>query len=410
MVMPSSKKFDVAIIGGGIAGVAAASQFLKAGVSVALIDEREEAAPFFRAERVSNQSIQKLIDWGHREEVEAVSLPMPETAFVKGSQILKKVAITDYSIPLWKLVNEMRSKLMNSSDFERINDKAGEVVNSPGRQQITLQRSGDLVDCKLMVVATGSGNAFLKTIGVSRRIISKNHSSTFGFDIIPGDGFQLPSASVTVRICKNGADYMNLFPIPEGGYRANLFTYWPAGDERQKAFIKGNTSEELRKLLPKIEQLTGEWTVGDRVDCGSVSVMKSANYQRPGFVLIGDAYGRVCPCAGRGINKALNDVETLLKVAPQWIAEDTPLIAENLDSYYNDPERAAYEEWVYNDSLAIRERVLSNHPVWIARRVWYHYTPQPVKNLVGLASAVFRKIGSLAKRNDSTGEVVESAA
>ncbi|MDA7922441.1 hypothetical protein N9B73_11850 [Verrucomicrobiales bacterium] len=199
--------------------------------------------------------------------------------------------------------------------------------------------------------------------------------------MIPDPDFELPASSVTIRICKEGADYMNVFPTPEGGYRANLFTYWKASDAVQKEFVKGDSTALLKRLSSLMMNATGSWTVGDTLECGTVSVMKSTGYQQPGFVLIGDAYGRICPCCGRGINKVIRDVLTLHKMVPEWIANDVDLTSEILENYYHDDTREVYEEWFYTQSLTLRDRIVESTPKQLLRRIICHHLPPRLQDL-----------------------------
>lgn len=371
-------QFDVLIIGGGIAGSLAAWTFSRDGLSVALIDEREMAAPFFRAERISSLAVGEMRRLGLSSIVDQFALPLESTAVVKGARVERVTTEVDYSIPLWQLVNKIRDTFEDNERVTLIAEKVESVVNQPHQQTVKLEASQRTLSGKLVVVATGASTAFLKQLGVRREIISRNHSSTFGFDLETEPDFVLPASSITVRICRDGADYMNIFPTSEGGYRANLFTYWPSGDERQREFIKEDPTGVLQRLAPRIMLTTGEFRVKGAIECGSVSVMKSTGYQQAGFVLIGDAYGRICPCAGRGINKVIQDVLTLKDLVPRWIEEETALTAEVLQSYYHEEKREAFEEWVFEESLTLRDRIVENSPKQLLRRVWYHHLPPKV--------------------------------
>jgi 2-polyprenyl-6-methoxyphenol hydroxylase-like FAD-dependent oxidoreductase len=375
MKQPDRDQFDVLIIGGGIAGSLAAWTFSQDGLSVALIDEREMAAPFFRAERISSLAVAEMRRLGLSSIVDQFALPLESTAVIKGSTVERVTTEVDYSIPLWQLVNRIRDTFADNEGVTLIAEKVESVENHPYRQSVKLAGSQRILTGKLVVVATGASTAFLKQLGVRREIISRNHSSTFGFDLETGTDFLLPASSITVRICRDGADYMNIFPTSEGGYRANLFTYWPAGDERQREFIKNDPTAMLRRLGPRLMLTTGEFRVKGAIECGSVSVMKSTGYQQAGFVLIGDAYGRICPCAGRGINKVIQDVLTLKGLVPRWVREETALTAEVLQSYYHEEKREAFEEWVFEESLTLRDRIMENSPKQLLRRVWYHHLP-----------------------------------
>ncbi|MCG8602105.1 MAG: FAD-dependent monooxygenase [Verrucomicrobiales bacterium] len=379
MSEPSEQHFDVAIAGGGIAGSLAAWTLSRKGMRVALIDERDFAAPFFRAERISSLAIGDMRAFGLGKLIDGVAIPLQNTAVIKGGRVERITDEVDFSVPLWLLVGQIRNALKQNDQVCVFTDRVKSVRNSPGSQEIALERSGEKITSKLFVVATGSSTAFLKKLGVRRKILSRNHSSTFGFNLNTDASFQLPAASATVRICQDGADYMNIFPTPEGGFRANLFTYWPAGDDRQRNFIKGDSTDILKRLAPKLMDLTGTFEVTGDIECGSVSVMKSEGFLQPGLVLIGDAYGRICPCAGRGINKAIQDVKTLNKLVPDWIRNDSPLTVEILDHFYHDEDREAFEEWVFEESMTLRSRIVENSPKQIFRRVWYHHLPPKVQ-------------------------------
>lgn len=373
--------YDILIVGGGIAGSVAAWTFSRQGLSVALVDEREIAAPFFRAERISSLAIADMRGLGLGELIDEVAIPLEKTAIIKGGKIQRITDEVDYSVPLHQLVNRIRESLKDNDLVEFISDVVESVETNAEQQRIFLKKGQFEIYGKLLVVATGASNAFLKYIGVEREIISKNHSSTFGFDLIPGPDFELPASSVTIRICREGADYMNVFPTPEGGYRANLFTYWKTGDDAQKEFVKGDSTALLKRLSPSLMKATGSWEVGGTLECGMVSVMKSTGYQQPGFVLIGDAYGRICPCCGRGINKVIRDVLTLQKLVPDWIKNDIDLTPGVLEQYYHDDTREAYEEWVYTQSMTLRERIVESGPKQILRRIIYHHLPPKLQDI-----------------------------
>lgn len=390
---------DMAVVGGGIAGTLLAWTLSEAGLSVALIDEREAAPPFFRAERISSLAISSLRELGLGGIVDRVSLPLPDTAVIKGNCVEKLTTDVDYSVRLWQLVDAIRHRLRGEGRVEMITGTAAIESTSPRIQQVRVDHPGGTrnVSARLLVVATGASGGFLKSLGIEREIISHNHSSTFGFDIEPGPNFVLPAASATVRLCRDGADYMNLFPTAEGGYRANLFTFWPAGDDRQREFLKGDSDAILRRLAPGLHEATGSFSIRKPIECGCVSVLKSTGFRQPGLVLVGDAYGRICPVAGRGINKAIHDVVALTKLAPRWIADDADIVPELLDSYYLDDERHAYEEWVFEESLSLRDRIVSKKPKQILRRILYHHAPPSLREFLWKSLGGGKRAASLSR-------------
>ena len=374
-------EYDVVIVGVGIAGSVAAWVLRDSGLSVAVLDEHPTAFPAFRAERISQGAAGTLKVLNLFDRLERIALPLRSTATIKGGKVEEIVRNTDYSIPLWKLVGELRSGMNRTGAPELIIDHVEAAETSTTRQLVRL-RSGQTLECKLLVVATGNANYLLKLFGIEREILSQNHSTTFGFDVEPRADFRLPSDSISIRLCRDGADYMNVFPTVDGRFRANLFTYWPAGSDQVRGFIKGDTNGILKRLAPNMMKPTGEWQAVGKIECGSVSVMKSTGYRQAGFVLIGDAYGRICPCGGMGVNKALSDILTLRKYAPGWLKSEAQLGWENLSQYYADPTREAFENYLFNTSMFIRNRVLNKHPLWLLRRWYYHQLPVQARSFV----------------------------
>lgn len=376
----TEKIFDVAIVGGGIAGTVAAWTLRNMGRSVVVVDDHAKASPIFKAERISQETAQTLRQLGLFDRLERISMPLHSTATIKDGAIEEVVANTDYSAPLWKLVAELREG-MEDAGIELVVDRAEAASTSEEIQTLQLH-SGREIQCRLMVVATGNAVNLLKSLDVEREIISKNHSTTFGFDIEPGDNFKLPTDSVSIRIYKDGADYMNVFATPDGRVRGNLFTYWPTGGERVRNFIKNDTNQQLAELAPRMKEVTGDWRVVGKVQCGSMSVQKSTGFQRPGYVLIGDAYGRICPCLGRGINKALGDVLSLRRHVNRWFDANAPMTWETLSSYYDDPARRELEDHLFKYSLFIRNRLIGKSPIWCLRRWYYDRIPLAAREMV----------------------------
>lgn len=377
-------KPDVVIAGAGIAGAVAAWALREHGLSVALVDPRKSASPVFKAERVSRPAADILRELGLIDQLESLALPLHSTATIKGAKVENVTRNKDYSIPLWHLVSQLRSDVSGVDGIQLIVDRVDSVESSAVSQKIILD-SGKVLECKLLVVATGASTGLLKHLGIEREIISLKHSSTFGFDIEPGPNFKLPTDSVSVRICDDGVDYMNIFPTMDGSYRANLFTYWPAGDVKTRNFIKSDidtVNTRLDQLTPHLKQVTGQWRATGKVECGSVSVMRSSGYRQSGIVLIGDAYGRICPCSGMGINKAFSDVLTLCRYAPEWLRSEKLLNWDTLSEYYTDEKRTEYEEYLYAYSLFIRKRMISKHPKWVLRRWYYHRVPAQLKKAI----------------------------
>jgi 2-polyprenyl-6-methoxyphenol hydroxylase-like FAD-dependent oxidoreductase len=76
--------------------------------------------------------------------------------------------------------------------------------------------------------------------------------------------------------------------------------------------------------------------------------------QRPGVVLVGDAYSTSCPAAGTGVNKVLTDVHRLCSTyVPAWFGKETIESADVAD-FYADPVKVQCESDSLQKALWLR--------------------------------------------------------
>ena len=89
---------------------------------------------------------------------------------------------------------------------------------------------------------------------------------------------------------------------------------------------------------------------------------------RPGVVLIGDAYSTSCPSAGTGTGKVFTDVERLChRHIPEWLASPG-MDAGKIAAFYADPVKAAYERQCRLRAFRVRDLAINPGISWEARR------------------------------------------
>ncbi len=86
------------------------------------------------------------------------------------------------------------------------------------------------------------------------------------------------------------------------------------------------------------------------------------------MVLIGDAFQTACPSAGKGITRALTDVERLCTVhIPQWLM--TPDMAvEKINAFYDDPVKRASDAEAMHTAHYRRAVTTGTELRWILHR------------------------------------------
>jgi 2-polyprenyl-6-methoxyphenol hydroxylase-like FAD-dependent oxidoreductase len=228
--------------------------------------------------------------------------------------------------------------------------------------------SGESLRARLVVLAYGTGGNLHANLGLTKRMISKNHSFAIGFNIVRVDEQSFPFDSLTYHSesLESRVAYLTLFPIRDG-MRANFFVYRTTGDEWLARFAK-QPEREITGALPRLTQITGTFRVTGRVEMKPVDLYQVEEPARPGLVLVGDAYQSVCPTTGTGLSKVLTDVDVLCnEYIPQWLA--TPGMGiEKIARYYAHPRKQLCDRTSLRNAVYIRSLSLDPSFPWRLRR------------------------------------------
>ena len=219
----------------------------------------------------------------------------------------------------------------------------GQVVDiktSPTRQQVHLA-SGETIDCRLVVLATGHEKGLLNKLAISRRTICNDHSLAIGFDIVADTGNPL-EGSVLVHYgdeIRDRMDYIKIFPLPDA-LRANLFCFQGISEPWSRNF-RHRPREMLLQVMPGLQRFIPDFDIPGKVQIRTNHLIEAEDYLRDGLVLIGDAFKISCPAAGAGVTRLLTDVDRLCNVhVPRWLAKSDTSI-EQIGQFYTDPVKRA---------------------------------------------------------------------
>jgi len=347
----SSADFDVAVIGAGIAGVAAASGLAKDGFSVALIDYRDRAPQQFRAEKIGPVEVAGFEAVGLGAAARRQLTAFDGVWVHRFGRLVSRSTAPEYSSPYGDLVNALSDGLQTT--VARIQGRVDAVTAGADTQVVRLG-DGRTITARLVVLATGQGDSVRAGIGMSNDVLSKTHSLAAGFDLLnPASDFPFPSVVWMVESPSARMAYLTVFPMG-AVMRANLFTYRQP-DDPWIAKLRAQPDAALAELLPDFIRDYGSLRVADRVQLRPIDLTQVQGHFRPGVVTIADAFFVTCPATGTGITKALNDVAVLRRKLPQWLA--TPGIgAEKIASFYDDPAKIELDR--NSLALAMRERAV----------------------------------------------------
>ncbi len=356
---------DVVVIGAGLGGTAAATILARAGHEVVLIDSHAVLPQEFRAERLGTPHAELLDRLGLTATMLASATPTDSVDVYRFGRRVDQQHGREYGFAYADLVNALRTALPSQVPF--LVGRVAEIETGSERQSIVLA-DGRSVEARLVVVATGLGDAIRRKVGVTRVETSKAHSLSLGFSLDRPAG-DYPFEALAYFGARHGdrVAYITLFPIGET-MRANLFVYRDAGEAWTRRF-RQTPREALLDLTPGLDEACGGIGIAGRVQVRPIDLTVSEGHRRDGFVLLGDAFCTTCPAPGVGIRRVLTDVDRLCNVhLPRWL--ETPgMGAEKIAAFYDDPVKVAKDAEAMRLSHFSRSMATDPGPIWAARRL-----------------------------------------
>lgn len=361
---------DIVIIGGGVAGSAAATLLARQGVKVTLVDRFQTYPNCFKAEKIESDQADLYRKFGMMNALLPHTACIPEIWRAQDGRVIRRVQMEQYGIFYHDMVNALRGIIPSSVNF--IVGRVEEIVNTDDMQTVKLA-SGQVLTARLVVLASGTGADFAAKLGLEKRMIRSEQSLAAGFNIAPANGGKFDFTSITYY--PNGTDtrvvFLTLFPILDV-MRANLFASWSNSEQQVKDFIR-QPDAELARLFPRLAELTGPFTVSSKVETGRVDLYQMNEPKRPGLVLIADAYQSVCPVTGTGLSKVLTDVDVLVHdCVPKWLG--TPgMPAAKIASFYRNPRKRGVDSHSLAGAAYGRNLATDNTLGWRLRRAQWHW-------------------------------------
>lgn len=350
-----------------MAGTALAAVLGRQGHQVTVVDPHSSCPPLFRAEKIEQEQVLLLRKLGLLEHLLPYSGLVSEVWGSYDGRVFKTSPIEQYGLRYAEMVNALRAQMPPRVVY-RIG-RVEAITNSDRLQRVRLT-GGEELTSRLVVLACGCSAELLASLGIRRRLVQRDQALGLGFDFaaesqsFPFDGLTYYSMSPSALI-----DYLTLFRFRDR-MRANLFVFRSANDPWVREFVY-EPGPMLRRNLPKLTRVTGEYRVTSKVEVGRVDLYTMDSDPRPGVVLMGDAFQSACPATGMGLDKVLTDVDALSECAPRWLA--TPgMSADKVADFYNHPRKRDLDSRALQRAQDHRRLAIDPSPRWRIHRFLLH--------------------------------------
>ncbi|MGI9351151.1 MAG: FAD-dependent monooxygenase [Rhizobiaceae bacterium] len=318
--MTDSDKYDVAISGGGLAGLTAAHALGLSGRSVALCAPQTLPETDRRTTALLNDSVEYLNQLELWEALAEKSCPLKTMRLVDGTRRLFRIQQTDfqaqeigidafgYNVRNSDVLNLLGEKLCSNLDVTLIDANVEALETSaPGEIKINLKTAdgaSSSITTGFIIGADGRNSLVRKHYGHGERkwsypqsaiVVDFKHQHATGF---ASTEFHTESGPFTI--------------VPQGNYLAGLVWLEEPSIAKQIASLP---EQELNLLLEeKMQSFLGKITVVDDPQIFPISGMTANRFGDQGHALIGEAAHVFPPIGAQGFNLGIRDIRDLVNI------------------------------------------------------------------------------------------------
>lgn len=313
---PSSKTYDVIIIGARVAGAATAMLLAQAGARVLLVDRDREGADTMSTHALMRSAVMQLQGWGLLDEIRAAGTPpVRRTGFHYGAETvevdLRPAHGTDaLYAPRRTLLDGVLAHAARASGARLCYEtSAVEAIRGSGGEVAGLRLIGP--DCEttevragLVIGADGRRSWLARQVGAAcQRRAPGSSAIIYGYlEGVPDQGYRwlyAPGAAAGI-IPTNGEQSVVFLALAPEAFGAAI------ADRSPQGFLTA-----LRRNVPVVQASLRNAVPASRpvVFSGQTGFMRDA--AGPGWALVGDAGYFKDPLTANGIADALRDAAIL---------------------------------------------------------------------------------------------------
>ena len=311
--------FDVVVVGAGMAGLAAALGFARAGLSAVCVGRLERSAPG-RTVAVHGQSLDILENLGVLAEVETNAAPMRVMRLVDDTGSLFAPRPVDFrasevglDVFGWNIENgELASILAKALGPEHfIEADVSGFEFGAGAARLALS-DGRALEAALVVGADGRGSPSRKAANIDSTVSGFGQSA---LTLCLRHSRPHDDASTEFHTREGPFTLVPLPPTPEAPNRSSLV--WLMRDDsaaRLRALSDRELAEEIRG---RSHAMLGEIEIEGGRGGFPMTIQRVAGLTGPRLALIGDAAHSFPPIGAQGLNLGLRDGAEIVAQAAQ---------------------------------------------------------------------------------------------
>jgi 2-octaprenyl-6-methoxyphenol hydroxylase len=374
-------KFEVAVIGGGLAGMIASVALARGGRNVALV-----APPSPKEDRrttaLMDQSIRFLDRLTLWEKLRPAAAPLTSMRIIDGTNRLLRAPTTTfrsaevgldafgYNFPNKALMDVLEAAVAAEGNISRFSDMAETIGIAPESVTITLA-GGEEISADFAIGADGRKSKLRETVGINVRTWSYPQSA-----MVLNFVHALPHQNISTEFHTEHGPFTQV-PLP--GNRSSLV--WVQNPSDAAARVELSLAELGNVVEERMQSLLGKVTVEEGVQIWPLSGMMAHRFGKGRIALIGEAAHVFPPIGAQGLNLSLRDIMAL---ADLLCARAELPVATDAGTSFDRKRRADIMTRTASVDLLNRSLLSDFLPVQVLRAAGLHVLSAipPLRNIV----------------------------
>lgn len=360
-------RFDVAVVGAGPAGLAAAILLARCGLSTALV------APASRPDDVRTTallggSVAFFRTLGLWDEIAAAGAELATMRLVDDTGRLfrapeatfraDEIGLDGFGVNIVNsaLTAVLDARVAKSPRLVRI-EAAVEAADLGGEEATLRLSTGTSLAARLVVAADGKKSKLREAAGIETTTWAHPQSA-----LVLNLSHPVPHGSVSTEFHRPAGPYV-LVPLP-GNRSSVVLVERPEEAERLKALDDASLALELERLAHSI---LGRFTVEPGRQVWPLSSMIAKSHGRSRVALVGEAAHTFPPIGAQGLNLSLRDIASLAEVVVEAARERRDIGGADVLAAYERSRRLDVETRTRGVDLANRALLSDLLPIQAMR-------------------------------------------
>ncbi|ABZ77922.1 Ubiquinone biosynthesis hydroxylase, UbiH/UbiF/VisC/COQ6 family [Shewanella halifaxensis HAW-EB4] len=319
--MLSTQTYDVAIVGGGMVGLATAIGLAMEGIKVVVIDAGQTQAvsgePRLRVSAINKASQQLITNLGAWPYLAAARVSPYQKMQVWDKDSLGKIDFDAHSLS----ETHLGSIIENDAIAFALAERASELSELTYIQNQRLERiafgereawltldNGDNVSAALVVAADGANSWVREQCKIPMTFWDYNHHA-----IVATIRTELPHGNTARQVFDNEGP-LAFLPL----YEKNLCSIvWSVSPDKAKELLALDKVSFERALTTTFDGRLGMCSLESERQSFPLRMRYARHFARPRLLLAGDAAHTIHPLAGQGVNLGFLDAASIVEVVSE---------------------------------------------------------------------------------------------